>query len=332
MLAPHALADALSDLSVRVDGVKVQVGSVPLADYPGGLRPTGIVEIHGSGVSGFGENVAFDLKAQQTFRQRATALVPAGTWRLSALLNGNVDPFERTALEAALLDLALRQRQSSMAELAGVSDSRLRWLSSFAATADPAARVRAIRTTLDVSEFKVDVDAGWTDSVIDELRAAGEIVTLDFKSAGDPDSCRRLEAAFPTSIFEDPPAACAASLVALDREISDHEAVVRAVASGRIVNLKAPRMGGFLEVMRGLEAIRSARGRAYFGGMFEVGPGREQARQVAALYCPTEPNDLGPLLGGVSSMRGRSPSEMAVHHPGFGSGCDWARSPTFGGG
>ena len=68
-------------------------------------------------------------------------------------------------------------------------------------------------------------------------------------------------------------------------------AVATAVGAGEAVNLKAPRMGGPLELLRGLDLAVNARDN-YFGGMFEVNVGRAQARQLAALFCGDAPNDL----------------------------------------
>ena len=70
------------------------------------------------------------------------------------------------------------------------------------------------------------------------------------------------------------------------------------------MNLKAPRMGGPLEVLRGLERARE--GIAYLGGMFEVGVGRVQARQL-------EPAAQG---------RENSPVRVRLDRLGFG---DYAR-------
>ena len=86
-------------------------------------------------------------------------------------------------------------------------------------------------------------------------------------------------------------------------------------------------MGGFLELLRGLDAVPSGTGRAYFGGMFEVGPGREQARQLAAIFCPDAPNDLAPFHGGASSLQGESPSVIRLDQPGFGATLDWRAWP-----
>jgi two-component system chemotaxis sensor kinase CheA len=46
-------------------------------------------------------------------------------------------------------------------------------------------------------------------------------------------------------------------------------------------------MGGFRELLRALDACGAA---AYFGGMFEIGPGRALARQLAAIFTPAAPS------------------------------------------
>ena len=101
--------------------------------------------------------------------------------------------------------------------------------------------------------------------------------------------------------------------------MNDEHAVARARARGEAVNLKAPRMGGPLELLRGLERALAleqagepgARFSAYLGGMFEVGVGRAQARQLAALYCGTAPNDLAPNVASArNSQRANSPATI----------------------
>jgi ABC-type iron transport system FetAB ATPase subunit len=93
--------------------------------------------------------------------------------------------------------------------------------------------------------------------------------------------------------------------------------VAAALDRGEAVNLKAPRMGGFITVLRALALVdaRGAGALAYLGGMHETGVGREQARQLAAIYCPAAPNDLAPLPGGRLS----TPGEVALDVVGFGA-------------
>jgi hypothetical protein len=57
--------------------------------------------------------------------------------------------------------------------------------------------------------------------------------------------------------------------------------------------------------------------------MFEAGPGREQARALAALFCGDAPNDLAPLAGGMASIAGESPSVVRLDGVGFGATCTW---------
>lgn len=109
--------------------------------------------------------------------------------------------------------------------------------------------------------------------------------------------------------------------------ITDEHAVATARARGEAVNLKAPRMGGPLALLRGLERAlapsehpHDARVPAYFGGMFEVGVGRQQARQLAALYCDAAPNDLAlNQTAEPSALRTSSPVVIRLDRPGFGA-------------
>lgn len=313
----------LGDLTVTVEDVHVRAGGARAPDYPGGVRPTAIVQITGRGVSGFGENVSFTAEVQRAFQDRAHGFVHRGIWRISDLARDGIEPFDRAAIEGALIDLGLRQRGTSLGEITGVTAADMRWVSSFEPCADPAERVRRLRASCGAREFKVDVDPSWTESAVDALSAEGDIMILDFKDRADQPACTRLEQVFAGALFEDPPPTCRAVRVALDRPLRTAEDVVSAVAAGFFVNLKAPRMGGFLEVLRALEALGARRDRAYFGGMFEVGPGREQARQLAGLFCSGAPNDLGSVAGGTPSSIGPPPARVALGFPGFGATCDW---------
>jgi hypothetical protein len=57
--------------------------------------------------------------------------------------------------------------------------------------------------------------------------------------------------------------------------------------------------------------------------MFEAGPGREQARTLAAMFCGEGPNDLAPLRGAMPALAGESPSLIRLDAIGFGATCDW---------
>jgi hypothetical protein len=304
---PRALATRLGSLPVRLESVRCRSGRVALADYPGG-RPFTLVALSGGGHTGYGEHVGFSDGAQQAFVHAVEGMLATAAGPVASIVRAGVAGYDRAALEGALIDLALRQSGSSLAELCGVAEAPLRWVRSFAAR--PVAAAGAV---------KVDVDPRWSDADVEALRAE-RVVILDFKEAGDAALCARLSAAFPEAVFEDPPAGCTHPRVSRDRPLLAEADVAAAVARGELVNLKAPRLGGFLAV---LAALGAAGGRAYFGGMFEAGPGREQSRHLAAIFCAEAPNDLAPLAGALTAMSGESPSLVRLDEVGFAATCDW---------
>ena len=320
---PGALAAALGELPLCVETVEVRRRAVPASDYPGGARPSSVVRLGGRGHVGTGENVAFTDDEHARFAARAANLLPAGAftngaWRgqAGALVGADAQGHERAALEAALLDLALRQAHTTLAALAGGAGASLRVVLSFAARPDPAAHVRQLRAAGRAEELKIDVDPAWDAAARAALAREPGVAVLDFKGRGDPGLVAALSPLFPEALFEDPPPGAAHVRVARDAPLGDAAAVGAALARGEAVNLKAPRMGGPLEVLRALERARRAgpTAIAYLGGMFEVDVGRTQARQLAALFCPDGPNDLAPLQGAGGTRR----LAVRLDTPGFG--------------
>jgi hypothetical protein len=333
---PAQLADTLAALPVRVSSVEVRASTAPIDDYPGGARPTSTVCLFGEGRWGFGENVAFAVAEHDSFAAHAGELlyrtgdVVAG--RVDGLVRPESPRYERAALEAALIDLALRQAGISIADLTGKPSARMRFVVSFEACSHPAERVRRLRAAGCASELKVDVDPSWDRPTGEELAREPGVAILDFKGRGDPALVARLAALCPGVIFEDPPAGGVGPRITRDAPLVDARAVAAALARNEGINLKAPRMGGPLELLRGLDlavkagAIDDASSgqamgpTAYIGGMFEVGAGRAQARQVAALFCAHGPNDLGPIDGPAAErLLVSSPVLIRLDTPGFGA-------------
>jgi hypothetical protein len=326
-----ALARALAELPVHIESVLCRFGGLALASYPDGPRPTSIVAISGRGATGYGENVAFTADEQRAFAHRASSLLTLkqeGT-TVGHCIADDASPFERAALQSALVDLAMRQQKLSLRDLCGGGVvpriAELRWVTSFDRLSHPAVHVRAARAASRALEFKIDVDPTWSNTAIAELERQAGVVTFDFKDAGDADLARRLSARFPGVIFEDPPAGSRHDLIARDRGLLTLADVEAAVGRGEIVNFKIPRLGGPIPTLEAIALAQKRNRSFYFGGMFEAGPGREQARQLAALLCSGAPNDLGPLQGAMSPPRPRSPSWVRLDNIGFGGTCAWSQ-------
>jgi len=329
-LGPGALAETLAALEVRVASAEVELRAVPLADYPGGPRPSSVVRLSGKGCVGSGENVAFYQQEHERFRAyvAAWARLHAGARLLhvGTALPAEGTPYERAALEAALIDLALCQARLSLSALTGVETAKLRFVVSLATSAAPSAAVQHLRQQGFTGDLKIDVDPGWSPANLPAIANDPSVAVFDFKSRGDA----ALAVALSTSsaaLLEDPPLSFdppphALARISRDSSVAEARSVAALSLRGESVNLKAPRMGGPLEVLRGLEFARSTRRSeaaaqpvAYLGGMFEVAVGRVQARMLAALYCPTGPNDLA--LNGAEP-RANPPALIRLDLPGFG--------------
>ncbi|MES1178062.1 MAG: hypothetical protein ABUL62_27310 [Myxococcales bacterium] len=330
--SPGQLASLLEALAVRVESARVEDCSLSLPDYPGGPRPSSVVRLSGKGCSGLGENVAFVAHEHARFAGFVARWFAATEGRaglsVRTALAAEGSPYERAALEAALIDLALRQAGLSLYDLGGVREASLCFVKSLAADPKPDAVIGRLRERGFHGRLKVDVEPSWDARALEALARDSSIAIFDFKGRGDSSLARRLSVACPPACLEDPPSDFEASFVeprrvSRDSSLLDEGAVAAALARGEAVNLKSPRMGGPLSVLRGLEHAWAenppvSRLLAYFGGMFEIHVGRTQARQLAALYCASAPNDLALNVADAERALADSPAQVRLDTPGFG--------------
>src|SRR5439155_1514743 len=143
-----------------------------------------VVCVRGLGATGRGEHVGWTSAAHAAFRAAAGS-VPRGRWRLDAwvaeVARRPRHPYDRAALEAAAIDLALRQAGTDLFRLLGVTPQPVRYVVSFGRVRDPCAEARHHPGV----ELKVDVDPAWDDDVYRALAALGRVAVLDFKGSGD---------------------------------------------------------------------------------------------------------------------------------------------------
>ena len=306
----------LGALGLAIEDVECHVGSVALESY-GGERPTSTVWLRGEGAAGRGEHVGWTPEAHAAFRS-AVASVPRGRWRLeewvAEVARAFRHPYDRAALEAAAIDLGLRQAGTNLFRLLGVTPRRVRYVVSYGRVADPAAEARRHPGV----ELKIDADPGWSDDVYRALAALGRVAVLDFKGHGDAAAVARARRALPEALIEDPPPGTSpGNRVSFDIPIARAADVTALPVRPAAVNLKPARMGGVLEVLRCAALCADAGIGIYIGGMFEVGAGRAQLRTLAALLCPDATNDIAPL-----AADGARPPRLAVEasEAGFGGG------------
>jgi hypothetical protein len=226
--------------------------------------------------------------------------VPRGRGRLDAFVAAiqalTTGAYERAALEAAAIDLALRQARTSCARLVEVESRPVRYVLSFGPMLDPMPAVAGAGEL----EVKLDADPRWDAPTLAALAASGRVAVLDWKGGGERLDHERLHDALPDALIEDPaPAAAPWSATLRARLVADAVVTTAAAATGiATINLKPARMGGVFEALDAAARCERDGGAVYFGGMWEVGPGRQQLRVLAALLSPDGPNDIAPLVHG----------------------------------
>jgi hypothetical protein len=96
-----------------------------------------------------GEHVGWTASAHAAFARTLERWDLSGPWRLATLAHAlrerGLDPYDRAAIEMAAIELALRQRGTTLATLAGVTPQPVRTVVSFERVADPAAVAAGIR-------------------------------------------------------------------------------------------------------------------------------------------------------------------------------------------
>lgn len=296
-----SLRTALGRLPLVIEGAGCVIEHAAVPSYPDGPRPTSTVVLRGGGFTGRGEHVGWTDEVHRAFRARIDG-VPTGRWSLdgwsAALAAVFSEPYERAALEAAAIDLALRQQRTTLFAVAGVPPAPVRYVVSFERVDDPVARARAEAPGVGL---KIDGDPAWPEAVWAALGALGTVAVVDFKLTGMAADHERAHRALPAALIEDPLRSSTPwseslqARLSFDGPVTSPEAVGALPVRPAAVNLKPARMGG---VLRALEAAArcSASGIAiYFGGMFEVGMGRSQLHVLASLLCPDAPNDVAPI-------------------------------------
>ena len=325
----------MSALRLAVDDIRAECGEVTLPGYYEEARPTGFAVLRGMRLSGCGECVAWTAAEQSEFAAACERLaLPFDTTlgELSALVTAEMDdPYHRAAVEGAAIDLALRQANTNPFVLAGAPARPVTFCRSLGRVDHPLAAVATVLARDSRASIKIDVPPeGWPAPTWEALSDTGRIVVLDFKRASDLDQVRLAHAAIPEAWLEDPPAEAVTldphgswrDRVALDGYVLAAVDLDDPEIPPAAVNVKAPRVGGWMEALRCLEECRRRGLHAYVGGMFEVGPGRRQAHVLASLFTADAWNDVAPIAAGTQGPDLSSPLALTDRYAGFAPDAD----------
>lgn len=217
----------------------------------------------------------------------------------------------KAGLELAVLDAALRAESRPLGEYLGATVDRVPSGVSVGIQRDPDALVEAVGGYLDQGyvRIKIKIKPGRDLADTAALRDAfgGIRLQVDANSAytlADADLLAELDR-FDLLLIEQPlqeddlvdHAALARRLrtpVCLDESITSLKAAADALALGSasVINIKAGRVGGYLEAVRIHDLCREAGVPVWCGGMLETGIGRAANAALAALPGFTLPGDV----------------------------------------
>jgi hypothetical protein len=336
-MPPGTMSDRLAVLPLHVDSYELERLEQPVTR--GFTRVTTVVHLRGGGLEGLGEDVTW-FPEHHDREQKAGAVLPlAGSWTLASFSDAldMPDPHRRWAYESAALDLALRQAQTTLAELIGREPRPVSFVVSPGLGDPPTSRVVLRWLELDPSHrFKLDPALDWTDQLIEALAETGAIVTADYKAyyrtendpPPDPELYRRVAEGFPEAYLEDPALTDETEdVLEPHRDRVTWDAPIHSVADvealawpPRVLNSKPSRFGRLSELLAFYEHCASNGISLYGGGMFELGPGRGQIQYLASLFHSDGPNDVAPRAYNDPEPRPglpSSPLEPAPEDVGF---------------
>ncbi len=317
--------------SVRLEAVELRVLHLPLVSPfttsfgTESVREVIVVRARTSDGEGWGEIVTQESPLYSSEYTRGAWDV-ANRFLVPALLDahtlapedvsGILAPFVghrmvKAGLELAVLDAALRAEDRSLGEYLGAAVDRVPSGVSVGIQRDPAALVEAVGGYLDDGYVRIKIkikpgrDVADTAAVRDAFGAIP--LQVDANSAytlADVDTLAELDR-FDLLLIEQPlqeddivdHATLAARLrtpVCLDESIVSAKAAADALAlcAASVINIKAGRVGGYLEAVRVHDLCRDADVPVWCGGMLETGIGRAANAALAALPGFTLPGDV----------------------------------------
>jgi hypothetical protein len=348
-----AIYDRLAALPIAVEEYELTGHDREYGEF---TRPSTIVHLRGNGEEGIGEDVVYTVLDHIAHRDAGPIHDLSGPETLGELcdLFGELDLFagappeyeaslhyRRWAYESAALDLALRQSDLSLWEVAERDPAPLRFvcstrLTSFGDEAGPSS-TDAIRRRLDKYpglEFKLDPENDWTPELIAEVGELATVRVLDLKGhyrgtpvdvETDPELYRAVAEAFGEAYLEDPDLEGADGVLDSDLDRVTWDAPLHSLddvkrLGRKAINSKPSRFGSLRELLAVYEHCEREGIAVYGGGQGEVECGRGQIQYLASLFHPDTPNDTAPSGyndPAVPSGLPTSPMDPAPSETGF---------------
>jgi len=345
--------EAVADLPLTVESVSLERRA---RQTPAFERVTTVVSLSGDGETGRGEDVtyeadhhdaladwaadggSFDLAGESTFGEFSDVLDDEALWPAGGPDREAFRHYRRWAFEAAALDLALRQAGATLADRLDAAHDPVRFVVSSRLPEGDTERVETLLERYPDAELKLDPTSDWPDETFDYLRETGAVRILDLKGAyegtdvdqaPDPDLYRRVFEGFPDAVVEDPAVTddtrgvveAHADRVSWDAPIHGLDDVRAQPVAPDWLNVKPSRFGTVESLFETVQWASEHGVAMYGGGQFELGVGRGQIQELAALFYADGPNDVAPGAFNDPDLPEEPPTSplgVPTDHVGFG--------------
>jgi O-succinylbenzoate synthase len=284
-----------------------------------------VVAVHGEGITGLGECVAFEgpwysyetigtawhIMTEYLIPRLLGADVddPADVWTILGLIRGH--NMAKAALEMACWDLAARARGTSLADLLGGTRDRVSVGVSVGIQSSPATLVDVVGSFLaqGYRRIKIKIAPGQDVDFVEAVRNADPdaLIQVDANSAYalvDVDTFKRMDH-FGLLLIEQPlgpddivdHATLQRNLqtpICLDESIHSPDDARHALDLGscRIINIKPGRVGGHRQSKEIHDLCRARGAPVWCGGMLETNIGRAHNVALASLAGFSLPGDI----------------------------------------
>ncbi|MFB6269306.1 MAG: hypothetical protein ABEH83_05140 [Halobacterium sp.] len=348
--------DAVADLPLTVDSVALDRLE---RETPAFTRATTVVALSGDGETGRGEDVtyenehhdalrdheaatpdgaAFDLAGEYTVAEFGDALDDTDLWPVDDPKRESFRDYRRWGFESAAFDLALRQRDATLADVLDRRSDPVRFVVSSRLPEGDTSRVETLLARYPDAELKLDPTSDWPAETFDYLADAGAVRVLDLKGhyedtdvdqSPDPGLYETVFETFPDATVEDPAVtdetraivAEHSDRVAWDAPIHSLDDVRDAPFDVEWLNVKPSRFGTLESLFETLKWAFDNDVALYGGGQYELGVGRGQIQELASVFYPAGPNDVAP--GAYNDVElpeapPKSPILVPDDHVGFG--------------
>lgn len=320
-----SLYDAISDLPLVVEECQLSLRERETSsDF---TRTTTVIELHGDGETGYGEDVTYESEDHYRHVEESGAPSVTGDYdfdEFSATV-GELDLFpggapdqsssrnyRRWGFESAALDLALKQAETTLGEALGREYDPVRFVVSTRLGEPPTFdRIETLLELDSTLEFKLDPTEEWSPDLVERLAETDAVRILDLKGQyegtdvdqpGDPDLYEMIAEAFPEAILEDPHLTDetrpiiegVSDRISWDYPITGVESIEALPWEPNWLNIKPSRFGSVRSLLGTIDYCEERGIQLYGGGQFELDIGRAHIQGLASLFYPDAPNDVAP--------------------------------------